>query len=148
MCSPMYKTIINENKNHYETSCSLIGNYRDTVVSRDWAGFKWCPVLKVWMQLEDKRNEEMQNFYRWKPSYSYVKYSARMPLLLLTFEKTERENFDFVFFLSFPSSITKSVYTSLFGTHLRQTSKLTYLYDCMHELLAKRWLYCQRCIVL
>ena len=45
-------------------------------------------------------------------SYSYVKYSPRVPLLLLTVKKIERENFDFVLLLSssFPSSITQKVY--------------------------------------
>ena len=48
-------------------------------------------------------------------SYSYVKYSPRVPWLLLTVEKIEHENFDFVllsFFLlsSLPSSITQKVY--------------------------------------
>ena len=31
------------------------------LLSRDWAGLKWCPVLKVWEQLQDKQSEEMQN---------------------------------------------------------------------------------------
>ena len=31
-------------------------------------------------------------------TYSYVKYSLRVPLLLLTVEKIEHENFDFVLF--------------------------------------------------
>ena len=73
------------------------GNY---FLSMDWAGLKWRPVLKVLEQLQDKDSKEMQKSYRWKAlSYSYVKYSSRVPLLLLTVEKIERENFDFVLFL-------------------------------------------------
>ena len=29
-------------------------------VSRDCVGLKWCPVLNVWKQLQDKHSEEMQ----------------------------------------------------------------------------------------
>ena len=44
---------------HFDCVVTLL-NYilllsRSTVVfsSRDWAGSKWCPVLKVWEQLQD-----------------------------------------------------------------------------------------------
>ena len=37
------------------------------VLSRDWVGLKWHPVLKVREQLQDKRREKMQNSYRSKP---------------------------------------------------------------------------------
>ena len=45
-------------------------------------------------------------------SYSYVKYSPRVPLLRLTVKKIERESFDFVLLLlllssSFPSRVTR-----------------------------------------
>ena len=53
-------------------------------------------------------------------SYSKVKYTSRVSLILMTVEKIEHENFDFVLFLlsfflsfflsSFPSRITQKVY--------------------------------------
>ena len=47
-------------------------------------------------------NKVIQNSYRQKTtSYSNVKYSPRAPLILLTVEKIEHENFDFVFLVSF-----------------------------------------------
>ena len=46
-------------------------------------------------------------------TYSYVKYSPRVPLVLLTVEKIERKNFDFVllsfiFFLLFHHAYVKN----------------------------------------
>ena len=43
-------------------------------------------------------------------SYSNVKYTLRVPLSLLTVEKIEYENFDFVLFSFFPSRITQKLY--------------------------------------
>ena len=34
------------------------------LLSRNWAGLKWLPVIKVWEQLKVKHSEEMQNSYR------------------------------------------------------------------------------------
>ena len=42
---------------------------RSTVIyflSRDWAGSKQCPVLKVLEQLQDKHRKMVQNSYTWK----------------------------------------------------------------------------------
>ena len=60
-------------------------------------------------------------------SYSYVKYSPRVPLLLLTVKKIKRENFNFVVPLpsssSFPSCITQKVY-SVYKLSSHQTTAL------------------------
>ena len=50
------KTVIHEENIYQEVQQYLL--------SRDWAGIKWHPVLKVWEQLQDKHSEEMQNSYR------------------------------------------------------------------------------------
>ena len=42
----------------------IINKYGSYLLSRDWAGLKWCHVLKVWEQLRDKHSEEMHNSYR------------------------------------------------------------------------------------
>ena len=34
------------------------------LLSRDWAGLKWHPVLKVWEQLQDEHRKETHNSYR------------------------------------------------------------------------------------
>ena len=56
-------------------------------------------------------------------SYSFVKFSSRVPLLLHTVEKIEGENVDFVLLSSFPSSITQKVY-SVFELSGHQTNAL------------------------
>ena len=43
-------------------------------------------------------------------SYSYVKDTSRVPFVLPTVEKIERENFECVLSSSFPSHITQEVY--------------------------------------
>ena len=46
-----------------------IKKYDSYFLSRDWAGSKWHPVLKVWKKLQDKYCKVMQNAYtcRLKP---------------------------------------------------------------------------------
>ena len=91
-------------------------------LSRDWASLKWRPLLKEWEQLQDKHSEQMKEMKTL--SYSYVKYSSGVPLLLLTVEKVKHENFDFVLHLflflllllsssSFPSCITQKAYCNI-----------------------------------
>ena len=51
------------------TSCECecfvsIKKYGSYFLSRDWAGLKWRPVLKVCEQLQDKHSKVMQNFSR------------------------------------------------------------------------------------
>ena len=41
-----------------------IKKYSNYFFSRDWAGSKWCPVLKVWEQLQDKHSKVTQNSYQ------------------------------------------------------------------------------------
>ena len=48
-------------------SSAEINKYGSYLLSRDWAGLKWRPVLKVWEQLQDKYSKDTQNSYRWKP---------------------------------------------------------------------------------
>ena len=63
-------------------------------------------------------------------SYSYVKYSPRVSLLLLTVEKIERESFDFAlllllsFFLSFFSIMHNSKVYSVYEQSAHQTNAL------------------------
>ena len=92
-------------------------------------GLKWFPVLNVWEQLQDK----MKTL-----SYSYAKYTSRAPLILLTVEKFECENFDFCccsyllcFFFSF--CITPKVY----GVFERSTHQMTALLSKIFLLLVR-----------
>ena len=55
-------------------------------------------------------------------SYSNVKYTPMVPLILLIVEKIKRENFDFVL-LSFPSCITQELY-SIYERSTHQTTVL------------------------
>ena len=45
----------------------IINKYGSYLLSRDWAGLKWRPVLKVWEQLQDKHSEGTHNSYTPKP---------------------------------------------------------------------------------
>ena len=94
-------------------------------------------------------------------SYSYVKYSPRFSLLLLTIEKIERENFDFVllsfflsflllsFFLSFfPSFFFLSFFLSSFPSRI--TQKVYSVYErSAHQtnaILSKIFLFLVRAV--
>ena len=56
-----------------------IKKYCGTSLSKDWEGTKWGSILKLWEQLQDKHSKVMQ--------------------ILLTVEKIEGENLDFVFLI-------------------------------------------------
>ena len=53
--------------NEFTIVKSNIKKYGSYFLSRNWDGFKWRPVLKVWEQLQDKQSKVMQNSYTWKP---------------------------------------------------------------------------------
>ena len=46
---------------------SLYQEVRYYLLSRNWVGLKWHPVLKIWEQLQDKHSKGMQNSYGLKP---------------------------------------------------------------------------------
>ena len=50
-------------------------------------GSKWRPVLKVWEQPQDKHTSDAKLLYMNTLSHSNVKYTPRVPLILLTVEK-------------------------------------------------------------
>ena len=51
----------------HNITCIMYQEVWSYLLSRDWAGLKRCPVLKVWEKLQDKHSKAMQNSYRWKP---------------------------------------------------------------------------------
>ena len=79
-------------------------------LSRNWA------VLNCILYLRYGSSSKIHTVKRYKLlqikifSYSFVKFSPKVPLLLHIVEKIERENVDFVLLSSFPSSITQKVY--------------------------------------
>ena len=62
MNSEMYKSLSSD-----LCKVTIVKKYSSDFSSRDWAGLKWRPVLKVWEQLQDKYSEAMQKYYWWKP---------------------------------------------------------------------------------
>ena len=47
----------------HHCACNISRSNGSYFLSRDWAGLKWPPVLKVWEQLQDKHSVEMHNSY-------------------------------------------------------------------------------------
>ena len=56
--------IINETLTVINEALKVVKKNGTYFLSRDWAGLKWGPVLKVWEQLQDKHGKVMQNSYR------------------------------------------------------------------------------------
>ena len=97
-------------------------------LSREWAGFKWRPVPKVWKQPQDKPNKVIGNSYRWKSlailiqnialEFHYLslqsrklnaKFSIRCSFFLVSFFVYFFVSFFHLFFLSFSfCSVTHS----------------------------------------
>ena len=47
------------------------------LLSRDWAGLKWRPILKLLEYLQGKHSEEVQNSYTLKPLAINVNLAPR-----------------------------------------------------------------------
>ena len=63
------------------------------MLSTEWVGSKWHPLLKVWEELQDVHSKDMQNSYIGKPLH--------VAILI----------FDFVLLPSFSSSLTQTLYS-------------------------------------
>ena len=120
-----------------------IKKYGSYFLSRDWSSSKWRPVLKAWEQLQDKTQRSDAKLLQMKTlSYSYVKYSPRVPLILLAVEEIKCKNFDFVLLLLLLSffSLTHNSNCTLYTICTPNNSSKTVSYGPKHASLCLSYL--------
>ena len=114
-------------------------------LSRDWAGSKWHPVLKVWGQLQDKYSRVMQNSYGWEPLAKCKIYSQssnypshNWEILTWKFWSCSSSSFFFVMHNSKTVWRIRAIYTPNDFSTVRDFPFLGW--SCMQAKIGELWL--------